>query len=113
VGFFPQNDSKVNFNAPQTVGTDFEYAIARVDYDFANMRFTSITGYMESDFFLQGDIDGGSQDYFQEFRTIPRESTTQEFRLQSNDDSRLEWNVGFYYSDDEGFIDNKTFVGAR
>jgi iron complex outermembrane receptor protein len=112
VGFFPRNDSKVNFNAPQTVGTDFEYAIARVDYDFANLRFTSITGYMESDFFLRGDIDGGSIDYFQEFRTIPRESTTQEFRLQSNDDSPLQWNLGFYYSDDEGFIDNKTFVGA-
>jgi iron complex outermembrane receptor protein len=112
VGFFPQNDSKVNFNAPQSVGTDFEYAIARVDYDFANMRFTSITGRMESDFFLQGDIDGGSQDFFREFRTIPRESTTQEFRLQNTDDSRLEWNVGFYYSDDEGFIDNKTFVGS-
>ncbi len=112
VGFFPQNDSKVNFNAPQTVGTDFEYAIARIDYDFANMRFTSITGWMDSDFFLQGDIDGGSVDYFQEFRTIPRESITQEFRLQSANDSRLEWNIGFYYSDDEGFIDNKTFVGA-
>ncbi|EED31724.1 TonB-dependent receptor [gamma proteobacterium NOR5-3] len=112
VGFFPQNDSKVNFNAPQTVGTEFEYAIARVDYDFSDMRFTSITGYMESDFFLRGDIDGGSLDYFQEFRTIPRESITQEFRLQSMDDSKLQWNVGLYYSDDEGSIDNKTFVGA-
>ena len=112
VGFFPENDSRVNFNAPQSVGTDFEYAVARVDYDFANMRFTSITGWMESDFFLQGDIDGGSGDFFQEFRTIPRESFTQEFRLQSASDSRLQWNVGFYYSDDEGFIDNKTFVGA-
>lgn len=112
VGFFPQNESRVNFNAPQSVGTDFEYFIGRVDYDFANMRFTSITGYMESDFFLQGDIDGGSGDFFREFRTIPRESTTQEFRLQSTGESKLEWNVGFYYSDDEGFIDNKTFVGA-
>ncbi|MFK8041797.1 TonB-dependent receptor, partial [Congregibacter sp.] len=112
VGFFPQNESKVNFNAPQTVGTEFEYAIARIDYDFADMRFTSISGYMESDFFLRGDIDGGSQDFFQEFRTIPRESITQEFRLQSMDESRLQWNVGLYYSDDEGSIDNKTFVGA-
>lgn len=112
VGFFPQNDSKVNFNAPQSVGTDFEYFIGRVDYDFADMRFTSITGYMESDFFLQGDIDGGSVDYFQEFRTIPRESTTQEFRLQSTGESKLQWNVGLYYSDDEGFIDNRTLVGA-
>lgn len=112
VGFFPQNDSRVNFNAPQSVGTDFEYAIVRADWDFETMRLTSITGWMESDFFLQGDIDGGSGDFFREFRTIPRESITQEFRLQSTTDSRLEWNVGFYYSDDEGFIDNKTFVGA-
>lgn len=111
VGFFPQNDSKVNFNAPQTVGTDFEYAIGRIDWDIGDLRFTSISGYMESDFFLQGDIDGGSIDYFQEFRTIPRESITQEFRLQNTDDSKLQWNVGLYYSDDEGFIDNKTFVG--
>jgi len=113
VGFFPDNQDKVNFNAPQSVGTDFEYYIARIDYDFANMRATSITGYMESDFFLRGDIDGGSGDYFQEFRTIPRESTTQEFRLQSTGESKLNWNVGFFYSDDEGFIDNKTFVGAE
>lgn len=111
VGFFPQNESKVNFNAPQSVGTDFEYFIGRVDWDVGDLRFTSISGYMESDFFLQGDIDGGSIDYFQEFRTIPRESTTQEFRLQNTDDSKLQWNVGLYYSDDEGFIDNKTFVG--
>ena len=111
VGFFPQNESRVNFNFPQTVGTDFEYSIARVDWDLETMRFTSITGYMESDFFLRGDIDGGSIDYFREFRTIPRESLTQEFRLQSMTDSKLQWNIGFYYSDDEGFIDNKTFVG--
>jgi iron complex outermembrane receptor protein len=102
----------VNFNAPQTVGTDFEYYIGRIDYDFADLRFTSITGYMESDFFLRGDIDGGSGDYFQEFRTIPRESTTQEFRLQNLGGEKLNWNIGLYYSDDEGFIDNKTYVGA-
>ena len=41
---------------------DVKEFIARIDYDFANMRFTSITGYVESDFFLQGDIDGGSGD---------------------------------------------------
>lgn len=112
VGFFPENEDKVNFNAPQSVGTEFEYYIGRVDYDFDSMRFTSITGYMESDFFLQGDIDGGSGDYFREFRTIPRESLTQEFRLQSTNASKLQWNLGLYYAEDEGFIDNKTFVGA-
>lgn len=113
VGFYPENDSKVNFNTPQSVGTEVEYYIGRLDYDFDTMRLTSITGYMESDFFLQGDIDGGSGDFFNEFRTIPRESFTQEFRLVSTGESRLSWNAGFFYSDDEGFIDNKTFVGAE
>lgn len=113
VGFYPDNETRVNFNSPQEVGTEFEYYIARVDYEFENLSFTSITGYVDSDFFLRGDIDGGSGDYFNEFRTVPRDSFTQEFRLQSKGDSRLSWNVGLYYNDDEGFIDNKTFVGAE
>ncbi|MDG1907220.1 MAG: TonB-dependent receptor [Arenicella sp.] len=112
VGFFPQNDSRVNFNSPQEVGTEYKYYIGQIDYDFGNMLFSSITGYVESDFFLRGDIDGGSGDYFNEFRTIPRDSFTQEFRLQSAGDSKLSWNVGAFFNEDEGFIDNKTFVGA-
>jgi iron complex outermembrane receptor protein len=112
VGFYPNNDDRVNFNSPQEVGTQFEYFIARVDYDFENMSFTSITGYIDSDFFLRGDIDGGSGDYFNEFRTIPRESFTQEFRLQSAGEGKLNWNVGVYINDDEGEIVSKTFVGA-
>ncbi|MFT6287979.1 MAG: iron complex outermembrane receptor protein, partial [Alcanivorax sp.] len=112
VGFFPDNDDEVNFNSPQEVGTEFEYFIARVDYDFENMSFTSITGYIDSDFFLRGDIDGGSGDFFNEFRSIERESFTQEFRLQSAEEQKLNWNIGLFYNDDEGTIDNKTFVGA-
>ncbi len=112
VGFFPDNDDRVNFNSPQEVGTEFDYYVGRIDYDFETMAFTSITGYVDSDFFLRGDIDGGSGDYFNEFRTIPRDSFTQELRLQSKGENRLNWNVGLYYNDDEGFIDNKTFVGA-
>ncbi len=113
VGFYPDNDDKVNFNAPQEVGTEFDYYIVRIDYEFESMSFSSITGYVDSDFYLRGDIDGGSGDYFNEFRTIPRDSFTQEFRLQSNGESKLNWNVGAYYNDDEGFIDNKTFIGAE
>ncbi|RBP53571.1 TonB-dependent receptor [Arenicella xantha] len=112
VGFFPENDDKVNFNSPQEIGTEYQYYIAKVDYDFDSMLFSSITGYVESDYFLRGDIDGGSGDYFNEFRTVPRDSFTQEFRLQSTGDSNLSWNVGAFYNDDEGYIDSKTIVGA-
>ena len=113
VGFFPENDNRVNFNTPQQVGTEFEYLIVRVDYNFSNMAFASITGHVDSDFFLRGDIDGGSGDFFNEFRTIPRESFTQEFRLQSSGEERLSWNIGLYYSDDQGFFDSRTRVGAK
>ena len=112
VGFYPSNRKKVNFNSPQTVGTDFKYLVNRIDYEFADLLFTSITGYMESDFFLQGDIDGGSGDYFNEFRTIPRDSSSQEFRLQNTGEARLTWNLGLLYARDRGSVSNRTFVGA-
>ncbi|TQV82746.1 TonB-dependent receptor [Exilibacterium tricleocarpae] len=111
VGFYPSNRTKVNFNSPQTVGTDFKYLVNRVDYEFADLLFTSITGYMESDFFLQGDIDGGSGDFFNEIRTIPRDSISQEFRLQNTGTSNFTWNLGLLYARDRGAVDNRTFVG--
>ena len=54
----------------------------RVDYEFNDMLLTSITGYIESDFYLNGDVDGGSTNEWNEFRNIERDSFSQEFRLQ-------------------------------
>ncbi len=113
VGFYPDNRNRVNFNTPQKVGTDFDYIVAQLNYDFTNLLFTSITGYIDSDFFLNGDIDGGSRDYFNEYRNIERESFSQEFRLQNTNDSPLQWNVGVIYSKDDGAIWNRTYIGAE
>ncbi len=113
VGFYPNNRDRVNFNTPQSVGTNFKSIVARLDYEFSDKVFTSITGFINSDFFLNGDIDGGSLDYFNEFRNIERESFSQEFRLQNTNDSGLQWNVGVLYNDDKGKIKNRTFIGAE
>ncbi len=113
VGFFPNNRNRVNFNAPQNVGTNFRYIVGRVDYEAADLLFTSITGAIDSDFFLNGDIDGGSLDYFNEFRNIERSSFSQEFRLQNTNDSRWQWNIGAIYADDDAKIRNRTFIGAE
>ena len=113
VGFYPQNRDRTNFNNPQDIGTAFRNGLVRVDYEFSDMLLTSITGYINSDFFLNGDIDGGSQDFFNEFRNIEQESVSQEFRLQNNDDSRWQWNVGLVYARDEGETFNRTFVGQE
>ena len=113
IGFFPNNRNRVNFNAPQNVGTDFRYIVGRVEYEFADLLFTSITGAIDSDFFLNGDIDGGSRDYFNEFRNIERDSFSQEIRLQNTNDSRWQWNIGAIYADDDAEIRNRTFIGAQ
>jgi iron complex outermembrane recepter protein len=112
IGFYPQNRSRANFNKPQSIGTDFNYVIANVQYETDALSFSSVSGYMDSNFFLAGDIDGGSGDYFNEFRNTPRESFSQEFRLQNIGKGPLLWNVGVLYARDEGTSDNHTYVGA-
>ncbi len=111
VGFFPDNRTRVNFNTPQQVGTAYRNIVARVDYEVANLLFTSITGNISSDFTLAGDIDGSSLNAFNEFRNIERTSFSQEIRIQNTNDSRWQWNIGAIYSDDTGSIWNRTRTG--
>lgn len=113
IGFWPENRDRTNFNTPQDIGTDFRNGVVRIDYSMSDLLLTSISGYINSDFFLNGDIDGGSRDFFNEFRNLERESFSQEFRLQNNDDSRWNWSVGLLYARDEGADVNRTFVGEE
>lgn len=113
VGFYPENRDRVNFNRPQDVGTDFRNGVIRIDYQMSDLLLTSITGYINSDLFLNGDIDGGSWDYFHEYRNLEQESYSQEFRLQNSDDSRWKWNIGLLYAHDEGSAFNRTLVGEE
>ena len=113
VGFWPENRNRVNYSFPQNVGTNYRMITGRVDYELGNVLLTSITGYVNSDFYLNGDVDGSSIDGYNEFRNIERESFSHEMRLQSSDESsRFRWNIGGLYADDEGHIRNNTFTGV-
>ncbi len=87
---------------------------AKVNYDFGEMTFTSITGYEKGSSDSVGDIDGGSGAVFLPggsfpgFIPFPAETQdaledlkqfTQEFRLASNGNGPLNWQAGFYYFD--------------
>jgi iron complex outermembrane receptor protein len=113
IGFWPQNTGRTNFNLAQSVGTAFRNGVVRLDYERGDLLFTSITGYINSDFTLAGDIDGSSLDYFNEFRNLQRESVSTEFRVQNTDDGRWHWFVGGIYAEDEGDDWNRTFVGEE
>ena len=112
-GFWPENTNRVNFSFPQNVGTNYRMITGRVDYELNNLLFTSITGYIDSDFYLNGDVDGSSIDGYNEFRDIERDSFSHEMRIQSIEESaRFRWSIGGLYAEDNGHIRNNTFTGV-
>lgn len=113
VGFYPQNRDKTNFNNPQDVGTDLRIGVVQVDYELSDLLLTSISGYISSDLFLRGDIDGSSRDYFNEFGNSENQSISQEFRIQNADESRWQWNLGVLLARDEGASGGQTLVGTE
>ena len=113
VGFYPQNRNRTNFNTPQSIGTSIRNGVIRIDYERNDLLFASISGIINSDFFLNGDIDGSSRDFFNESRNLERQSISTEFRIQNTNESRLRWSVGALYAEDDGDDFNRTFVGTE
>ncbi len=93
---------------------------ARLSWDFGRVSLFSITGYESVDMLSQGDIDGGfgavyappSGPGFIPFTAesadgMPSHSQfTQEFRLQSNEWGRFDWQGGVYYFNEDFTIDS-------
>lgn len=111
IGYWPQNTNRVNFNRPQDVGSRYKYITARAEYNFDNVRLTSVTGYLTSQTYLYGDVDGGSQDLFYERKPFDRDAASEEVRLQSISNQHVDWTVGAIYNRDRGSIDQETFAG--
>lgn len=113
VGFWPNNTNLTNFGQDQIVGLTTRMIVGRVDYELNDkILLTSITGLIDSDFFLNGEIDGSSHSYFNEFRDIDRKSISQEVRIQNLDDGKFNWSIGAIYAKDEGFFNSSTFAGV-
>ncbi|AVP97114.1 TonB-dependent receptor [Ahniella affigens] len=93
---------------------------ARLRWDFAGFSLFSITGYETLDTLSRGDIDGGFGAVFappsgpglipftaESADGMPdHHQFTQEFRLQSQTDSALQWQTGFYYFDERITIES-------
>lgn len=100
-------DEDGNHNPQSYESTGFNL---KITHDIGNMTFTSITAYDESEGISLGDIDGGFGASFLPFMGpgfIPFPSMTsgqadtnqftQEFRLSSDSDANLKWQVGYFY----------------
>ncbi len=71
----------------------------KIDYDFGAVKLTSISGYSKSVANLFGDADFTPAPILLQQVDLSVKALTQEVRLASNDDGRVNWLVGFYYQD--------------
>ena len=94
----------------------------RIAYEFDRLTLHSITGYESVEVLSRGDIDGGFGAVFlgpgnfgPGFIPFPAESAdglpdhsqlSQEFRLESRDWGKFDWQAGLYYFDEDLTIDS-------
>jgi len=97
----------------------------RISYEFGRVTLHSITGYETVDAYSRGDIDGGFGDPFNDPPTGPgfipfsaesadgmsdHSQFTQEFRWESRDWGRFDWQAGIYYFDEDISIDSFNYL---
>ena len=96
----------------------------RMRWDLGSVNLYSITGYESAEGFSRGDIDGGSSYAFPpnavNVALFPSESAdglpdhrqfTQEFRLESDNDTAFDWQAGLYYFDESITVDTFSYNG--
>lgn len=106
----------------------------KLDYNFGDYTLTSVTGYESAEMFSVGDIDGGYGAAFLVPENATEEETvanmgpgfipfpsetgarmpdhtqiTQEVRFSSNDLGKFDYQVGFFYFDEDLTINNLSF----
>ncbi len=113
VGFWPNNTNSVNFNRPQNDGTRLAYVSNRVKYEAEQFTVTNVAGYLNSNEFEGGDIDGSSLDLWYEHESIRRSSLSEELRVQSVSGHPVDWTGGLYFGHDIGHTTQYTFAGAQ
>jgi iron complex outermembrane recepter protein len=113
VGFWPNNTNSVNFNRPQDDGTRLAYVSNRIRYDADRFTVTNVVGYLNSNEFEGGDIDGSSLDLWYEHESIRRSSLSEELRVQSVPGHLVDWTGGLYFGHDIGHTTQYTFAGAQ
>ncbi|WP_425602557.1 TonB-dependent receptor [Luteimonas galliterrae] len=106
-------------------GTNFQKlesqgASARLSWDLGRTTLYSITGYESVDTLSRGDIDGGFGDRFnppsgpgtiafsaESADGLPDHSQfSQEFRIESNEWGRFDWQAGLFYFDEDITVDS-------
>lgn len=104
-GFYPSNDNRIDRDTIERNDKSFTIINGRVTWDLDGMVFKSITGYIDSSFDRESDLDGIPFTFgplpLRRVNDYSGTSWSQEFRLMSDNDSRFDWTIGAIYIDDD------------
>lgn len=107
--FFPRNTTRVNHDLPLNQENETTIANLRLTYEGDGFIVKSVTGYIDSERDFLGDLDFSSMGFFEQELLDKADSWSQEIRVQSDNESNLEWVVGALYAEDE----RDDFAGVR
>jgi len=120
------NEEIVSHDAPAGFELDHFGASAKMDYQFNNLKLTSITSYDELESFSQADVDGGLQGGPEAIGALGGQAFfsvssgdglddhsqfSQEFRL-SGESGKLFYQVGLYYFDEDITVSSNNFLNS-
>ncbi len=84
-----------------------------IDHDFESFALTSITSYRSNKLDATYDADFSSADLLSDLRIANDIDTfTQELRLTSTGDNKVDWMVGGYYFNEDVVVEDDVVVGA-
>ncbi|MFA5631287.1 MAG: TonB-dependent receptor [Porticoccaceae bacterium] len=108
---FPYGFWDINGDLEPALETENWGLSGRVEYDFNDMTFTSLSAYRELDSFQGLDLDMTILPFIAADITETGKQFTQEFQLASNTASGMQWIVGVFYLSGEAAYDPYTLAG--
>ncbi|WP_411816315.1 TonB-dependent receptor [Hyphococcus sp. DH-69] len=83
------------------------------DWDLGGAQLTSITSYREQTDSANTDVDFSGADLAQNPQDRKYETFTQEIRLASTGDNRLDWLIGGFYFNEDVFLQRDVVFGSQ
>nr|WP_279347128.1 TonB-dependent receptor [Govania unica] len=113
LGFFPQNQSRVNHDAIEYNNNNLMILNGRITYAADGFDIKSITGYIRSRTERRFDQDNIGVDAIIRHNNWKANSFSQELRLQSNTENAFKWTFGGIFARDKFDMYNNIFAGAQ
>ena len=101
VGLYPANQRWTDKDAQEQNLKEFLILNGRVQFDFDGFMIRSITGYVDSSSDRFADLDGTFADTLVRENRYDGESFSQEIRIQSTGERKLDWTLGAIYANDQ------------